>query len=87
MAEGDPGNIPTTNEQATRSCDPALLLSSPALAAGPSGEPEMGRPSEMLPALALRLARALATAHGGAAELTPLPGQGSVLQITCSSVS
>lgn len=64
------------------------MVRTPALAAGPSGaDPDIGRPSEMIPALALRLARALATAHGGAAELTPLPGQGSVLQITCSSVS
>lgn len=64
------------------------MVRMPALAAGlPGGETETGRPSEMIPALALRLARALATAHGGAAELSPLPGQGSVMQITCSSVS
>jgi ParB/RepB/Spo0J family partition protein len=41
-----------------------------------------GRPAELLPALALRLARALAADHGGNAELTPLPDVGSVLQIT-----
>jgi len=48
-------------------------------------EPDVSRPSEMIGALALRMARALATAHGGTAELTALPGQGSVLQITVTS--
>ena len=43
---------------------------------------EMSRPSELIPALALRLARNVAAPLGGGAELTPLPGMGSVLQIT-----
>lgn len=38
--------------------------------------------SELLPALALRLARQVAAPHGGDAALTPLPGRGSVLQMT-----
>jgi ParB/RepB/Spo0J family partition protein len=46
------------------------------------GDLDGGRPAEMIPALALRLARTLAAAHGGTAELSPLPGQGSVLSIT-----
>jgi len=37
--------------------------------------------SELLPALALRLARQVVTPHGGHAGLTPLPGRGSVLQM------
>lgn len=41
-----------------------------------------GRESDVVPALALRLARAVAAAHGGTAELTTLPGAGSVLRIT-----
>ena len=43
---------------------------------------EISRPSELIPALALRLARHVAAPLGGGAELTPLPGIGSVLQIT-----
>jgi ParB/RepB/Spo0J family partition protein len=43
---------------------------------------EIARPSDLLPALALRLARNIAGPLGGGAELTPLPGIGSVLQIT-----
>lgn len=37
--------------------------------------------SELLPALALRLARQVVAPNGGHAELTPLPGRGSVLQM------
>jgi len=40
------------------------------------------KPSELIPALALRLARNVAAPLGGSAEMTPLPGIGSVLQIT-----
>jgi hypothetical protein len=43
---------------------------------------EVSRPADLLPALALRLARSIAAPLGGGAELTPLPGIGSVLQIT-----
>ena len=43
---------------------------------------ELPRASEMIPALAVRLARLVAAPQGGGAELTPLPGIGSVLQIT-----
>nr|MBA2302579.1 hypothetical protein [Acidobacteriota bacterium] len=39
-------------------------------------------PADSIPALALRLARAVAAPNGGSAEITPLPGRGSVLQIT-----
>ena len=45
-------------------------------------EHDAGRPNELLPALSLRMARALAADHGGSAELTLLPEVGSVLQIT-----
>ena len=37
---------------------------------------------ELIPALALRLAKQVATACGGNAELSALPGSGSVLQLT-----
>lgn len=37
--------------------------------------------AELLPALALRLAKQVVAPHGGHAELTPLPGRGSVLQM------
>lgn len=57
----------------------------PSVAATSSIEMDASRPSEMIGALALRMARAMAAAHGGTAELTPLPGQGSVLQITLTS--
>ena len=40
------------------------------------------RGHELIPALALRLARAIATPYGGTADLTALPGSGSVLQVT-----
>jgi hypothetical protein len=40
------------------------------------------RGSELIPALALRLARTIAAPYGGAAELSALPGSGSVLQVT-----
>jgi len=49
------------------------------------GASEATRPAELILALALRVARTLAAAHGGNAELTALPGQGSMLQITFSS--
>ena len=45
------------------------------------------RQAELIPALALRLARQVATPLGGSAELTPLPGVGSVLQITFGQTS
>jgi hypothetical protein len=47
----------------------------------------LNRPAELIPALALRLARSVATPLGGSAELTPLPGIGSVLQITFGQTS
>ena len=50
-------------------------------------EHDPGRPSELLPALALRMARALAVDYGGNAELTPLPDVGSVLLITFASAN
>jgi hypothetical protein len=43
---------------------------------------DVSRPGDLVPALALRLARNIASPLGGGAELTPLPGIGSVLQIT-----
>lgn len=43
---------------------------------------ELTRPSAMISVLAVRLARTVAALQGGGAELTPLPGVGSVLQIT-----
>jgi hypothetical protein len=45
------------------------------------------RQAELIPALALRLARQVAAPLGGTAELTPLPGVGSVLQITFGQTS
>ena len=50
-------------------------------------EHDTGRASELLPALALRTARALAADYGGNAELTPLPDLGSVLQITFANAN
>ncbi|HJR58665.1 MAG TPA: ParB N-terminal domain-containing protein [Vicinamibacterales bacterium] len=47
-----------------------------------AGQPDAGRLAELSPALALRMARTVAAAHGGTVELTPLPGLGGVLQIT-----
>jgi ParB/RepB/Spo0J family partition protein len=47
-----------------------------------AAEQETGRATELSPALALRMTRTVAAAHGGTAELTPLPGLGGVLQIT-----
>ena len=48
------------------------------------GQPDQdaSRPAEMIAALAVRLARIVAAPQGGGAELAPLPGIGSVLQIT-----
>jgi hypothetical protein len=43
---------------------------------------EVARPEELLTRLALRFARSVAAPLGGGAELTALPGAGSVLQIT-----
>lgn len=43
---------------------------------------DLTRPEELISAVALRMARTVAAASGGSAELTPLPGLGSVLQIT-----
>ena len=43
---------------------------------------DLSRPEELIPALALRIARSLAAAYGGSAELSPLPGFGSVMRIT-----
>ena len=49
---------------------------------GAPGEDDEQMPlSELLPALALRLARQVVAPHGGHAELTPLPGRGSVVQM------
>ena len=45
-------------------------------------EIEFVRGHELVPALALRLARAIATPYGGTADLSALPGTGSVLQVT-----
>ncbi len=39
-------------------------------------------PVDLVPAVALRTARQVTTAHGGTAELGALPGSGSVLQMT-----
>ena len=47
----------------------------------PAEDEEQMPVSELLPALALRLARQVVAPHGGHAELTPLPGRGSVLQM------
>ena len=45
-------------------------------------EIEFVRGHELIPALALRLARSIAMPYGGGADLTALPGSGSVLQVT-----
>jgi hypothetical protein len=39
------------------------------------------RADEVIPALALRIAKSVTAAHGGTAELTPLPGAGSLLRM------
>lgn len=50
---------------------------------GAPGEGDEQMPvSELLPALALRLARQVVAPHDGHASLTALPGRGSVLQMT-----
>lgn len=46
-----------------------------------------GSPADLVAALALRAARALASAHGGTADLAQLPGQGSALQMTFAATS
>ena len=53
----------------------------------PGSDVDTSRPADLMAALALRAARTLATAHGGTAELTPLPGQGSVLQMTFAATT
>ena len=45
-------------------------------------ELEFVREADLVPALALRLARTIAAPYGGSAEMTALPGAGSVLQVT-----
>lgn len=45
-------------------------------------EPEFVRGPDLIPALALRLARTIAAPYGGSASLSALPGSGSVLQVT-----
>jgi hypothetical protein len=47
-----------------------------------AADQDPGRSSELSPALAVRMARSLASARGGTLELASLPGPGSVLQIT-----
>lgn len=53
----------------------------------PGPDVDAGRTADLVAALALRAARTLASAHGGTAELTPLPGQGSVLQMTFAATT
>ena len=53
----------------------------------PGSEFDASRTADLIAALALRAARRLASAHGGAADLTPLPGRGSVLQMTLATIS
>lgn len=48
-------------------------------------ELEFVRGSDVIAALALRLARTIAAPYGGSAEMSALPGSGSVLQITFAS--
>jgi hypothetical protein len=45
-------------------------------------ELEFVREVDLVPALALRLARTIASPYGGSAEMVALPGAGSVLQVT-----
>ena len=50
---------------------------------GHVGQQESGkRPGELISTLALRLARGVTGVHGGTADLTPLPGVGSMLRMT-----
>ena len=53
----------------------------------PGPEVDTTTPADLVAVLALRAARALASAHGGTADLTPLPGQGSALQMTFAATS
>jgi hypothetical protein len=54
----------------------------------PSGwEVDASRPADLAAALALRAARTLAASYAGTADLVPLPGQGSVLQMTFAATS
>ena len=53
----------------------------------PGSEVDPSTPADLVAALALRAARTLASAHGGTADLTPLPGQGSVLQMTFATTT
>jgi hypothetical protein len=47
-----------------------------------TADPESLRPEDLVPALALRMAQAIAALYGGNAEFSPLPGFGSVMRIT-----
>jgi hypothetical protein len=47
---------------------------------------DSGRAGELAPAVALRMARTIAAAQGATLEVTALPGNGSVLQITFAGV-
>jgi ParB-like chromosome segregation protein Spo0J len=49
---------------------------------GSAASDDVETPADSIPLLALRLARGVAAPYGGGAELTALPGRGSVLQIT-----
>jgi hypothetical protein len=54
----------------------------------PSGSDlEPGQPADLAAALALQAARRLAASYAGTADLTPLPGQGSALQMTFAATS
>jgi hypothetical protein len=53
----------------------------------PGSDFDASRPADLVAALALRAARTSAAAHGGTADLMPLPGQGSALQITFAITS
>ncbi len=54
----------------------------PANLGGDDPGPDAGRTGELSPAVALRMAQTIAAPHGGAVEITPLAGGGSVLQVT-----
>jgi hypothetical protein len=47
---------------------------------------DSGRAGELIPAVALRMARTIAAAQGATIEVTALPGNGSMLQITFAGV-